>query len=98
MLHPIGRAAVPGTGTMGASTAAHLANAGIPVLLLDISSQDDPADRNRAARAGLDRALKARPPAFTSPNLQTIISPGNFEDDLLTGAMTRQDSKIGVMK
>ena len=36
----IGKAAVLGAGTMGAAIAAHLSNAGIPTLLLDIAPQD----------------------------------------------------------
>ena len=48
--------AVLGAGTMGAQIAAHLANAGVPVVLLDI----DP----KVAREGLDRARKLKPDPF----------------------------------
>jgi len=74
------RAAVLGAGTMGAQIAAHLANAGIPTLLLDIVPADD--DRNRIARAGLEAAKKAKPAAFFTPDLASLITIGNFEDDL----------------
>ena len=74
------RAAVLGAGTMGAQIAAHLANAGIPTLLLDIVPADD--DRNRIARAGLEAANKAKPAAFFTPDLASLITIGNFEDDL----------------
>jgi len=53
------KAAVLGAGTMGAQIAAHLANAGIPTLLLDIVPRDEQADRNAIARAGFEAAKKA---------------------------------------
>ena len=64
MSYNIQRAAVIGAGIMGAGIAAHLANAGIPVLLLDIVAPDaqnstDRAARNRVAQTGLERAIKA---------------------------------------
>ena len=91
----IKKAAVLGAGVMGAQIAAHLANAGIPCLLLDIAPKelapeelkggltlDSPAVRNRIAQAGLDAAKKAKPAAFFSPEIAGLISVGNFEDDL----------------
>jgi 3-hydroxyacyl-CoA dehydrogenase len=77
----IRKAAVVGSGTMGAAVAAHLANAGIPVLLLDIV-KDGAKDRNEIAKAGLERALKAKPAAFMHPNVAKLITLGNVEDDL----------------
>ena len=53
------KAAVLGAGTMGAQIAAHLANAGIPTLLLDIVPRDEQVDRNAIARAGFEAAKKA---------------------------------------
>jgi 3-hydroxyacyl-CoA dehydrogenase len=76
----IRRAAVIGSGTMGASIAAHLASAGIPTLLLDIPSPDGP--RSGIAQKGLERVLKSRPPAFLRPEAAALISVGNTEDDL----------------
>src|SRR6266704_2997920 len=89
------KAAVLGAGTMGAQIAAHLANAGIPTLLLDIVPADDESqtrpsgrprdfDRNRIARAGLEAAKKAKPAAFLTADLAALITIGNFEDDLPT--------------
>jgi 3-hydroxyacyl-CoA dehydrogenase len=91
----IERAAVLGAGTMGAQIAAHLANARIPTLLLDISPREltpaeqaqgltleSPAVRNRIAQAGLDAAKKAKPAAFFTPELASLVSIGNFDDDL----------------
>ncbi|ABF44919.1 3-hydroxyacyl-CoA dehydrogenase, NAD-binding protein [Deinococcus geothermalis DSM 11300] len=77
----IQRAAVIGAGVMGAAIAAQLANAGIPVLLLDIVLPDQP-DRNFLAKQGVQRALKARPAAFMDPDRASLITPGNLEDDL----------------
>jgi 3-hydroxyacyl-CoA dehydrogenase len=91
----IKKAAVLGAGVMGAQIAAHLANAGVPCLLLDIVPIDltaeeqakgltleSPAVRNRIAAAGLEAAKKAKPAAFFSPELAGLVSVGNFEDDL----------------
>jgi 3-hydroxyacyl-CoA dehydrogenase len=81
------RAAVLGAGTMGSRIAAHLANAGIPVDLLDLvpegeKAQSNPARRNRLALAALDALAKSKPAAFYEPGLAALITPGNFEDDL----------------
>src|SRR6202165_2342681 len=76
------KAAVLGAGTMGAQIAAHLANAGIPTLLLDIVPGDDAGDRNRIARAGFEAAKKSKPAAFFTADLAALVSVGNFEDDL----------------
>jgi 3-hydroxyacyl-CoA dehydrogenase len=78
----IRKAAVVGSGTMGAAVAAHLANAGIPVLLLDIV-KDGAKDRNEVAKAGLERALKAKPAAFMHLAVAKLITLGNVEDDLV---------------
>ncbi|MFC3835343.1 MULTISPECIES: 3-hydroxyacyl-CoA dehydrogenase/enoyl-CoA hydratase family protein [Deinococcus] len=77
----IQKAAVIGAGVMGAAIAAQLANAGIPVLLLDIVLPDQ-QDRNFLAKSGIQRALKARPAAFMDPARAALITPGNLEDDL----------------
>ena len=70
---PIRRAAVIGAGVMGSGIAAHLANAGVEVLLMDIvppnlgdAEKRSRAARNRFAVCGLDKAIKARPAAFFS--------------------------------
>ena len=82
----IQKAAVIGAGVMGAAIAAQLANAGIPVLLLDIvlpaPTDGSKPDRNAAAKGGIARALKARPAAFMDPARAALITPGNLEDDL----------------
>ncbi len=77
----IQRVAILGAGTMGARIAAHIANAGFPVLLLDLVSEGAP-DRNALAARSLENLKKAKPPAFVDPAVVRHISVGNFEDDL----------------
>lgn len=82
MTYQIRKAAVLGAGVMGAAIAAHLANVGIPSLLLDIVPADAGRDRNKIARAGLEKALKAKPAAFYNPKTTALITVGNIEDNL----------------
>jgi 3-hydroxyacyl-CoA dehydrogenase len=77
----IGRAAVLGAGVMGAAIAAHLANVGIPTLLLDIPP-DEGDDGDALARSGLERARKSKPAAFSSKSAQALVQVGNLEDHL----------------
>ena len=63
-----------GAGTMGAQIAAHLANAGVPVLLLDLDA--------RTAAAGLQRARKLKPDPFFTPGAARLIATGGFDGDL----------------
>jgi hypothetical protein len=77
---PIQKAGVLGAGTMGARIAAHLANAGLAVVLLDIPS--DGTARSAVAARGLDSLRKAKPAAFYDPAFATRITTGNFADDL----------------
>ncbi len=91
----IEKAAVLGAGTMGAQIAAHLANAGVPTLLLDIVpgeltpeeqkknlTLESKEVRDRIARAGLEAAKKAKPAAFFTSDNATLVTVGNFDDDL----------------
>ncbi len=88
--HPVRRqirkVAVLGAGTMGSRIAAHIANAGIPVVLLDMAPPDaaagDMAARNRIVAGALEALKKARPAAFFDPALARLITTGNFEDDM----------------
>ena len=95
MNQSIERVAVLGAGTMGAAIAAHVANAGLPVLLLDMVPRellpaeakkgltlDSPAVRQRIARDGLARIKKIKPASFMSRAAQRLVSLGNFDDDL----------------
>jgi 3-hydroxyacyl-CoA dehydrogenase len=77
------RAAVLGAGTMGSRIAAHLANAGIPSLLLDlVPKSESPEGRNKLALTAIDALGKTKPAAFYEQGLASLITPGNFEDDL----------------
>lgn len=91
----IRRVGVLGAGVMGAAIAAHLANAGLEVLLLDRVpdapdageaarglTTADRAVRDRLAAQGIARALKARPAPFFLPACADRITPGNLSDDL----------------
>ena len=80
-LKPLRRVAVLGAGTMGSRIAAHFANAGYPVDLLDIVLPDQPK-RNAAALTGIENAAKQRPVGFFTDSAKSLIAPGNFEDDL----------------
>src|ERR1035437_3245224 len=76
------RAAVLGAGTMGSRIAAHLANAGILVLLLDMLPKGEGEPRNKLALSALDALAKSKPAAFYESSLSARVTPGNFEDDL----------------
>jgi 3-hydroxyacyl-CoA dehydrogenase len=75
------RVAVLGAGTMGSRIAAHVANAGIPVLLLDMVPPGEKV-RNKLAQSALVALAKAKPAAFYEASLAAMVTPGNFEDDL----------------
>ncbi len=77
----IKRAAVIGSGVMGSGIAAHIANAGIPVVLLDIVPQGA-EDRSAIAKGALEKLKKADPAAFMHPKNARLVTPGNLEDDL----------------
>jgi len=66
-------AAVLGAGTMGAQIAAHFANAGVPVLLLDLTAD--------IARDGLKRARAMKPDPFFTPDAARLIATGGFDTD-----------------
>jgi 3-hydroxyacyl-CoA dehydrogenase len=83
----IRKVAVLGAGTMGSRIAAHIANAGVPVVLLDMVLPGIPADaggsvRNRLVLAAIDALKKSRPAAFYSLDSARLITPGNFDDDM----------------
>ncbi len=91
----IKRAAVLGAGVMGATIAAHLANAGVRVVLLDIVPRElteeekakgltleSPEVRNKIANTALKNLLKMKPAPFLLPEYAKLIETGNFEDHL----------------
>ena len=91
----VAKAAVLGAGTMGAGIAAHLANAGIPTLLLDIApkeltpdeekkglSLESPQVRNRIVNSLFEAAKKLKPAPFMLADNAKLIKTGNFTDDI----------------
>ena len=66
---------------MGAAIAAHCANAGLEVDLLDIASKEGD-DKDAVVKAGFDRMQKARPPALMSETVAERMRLGNFDDNL----------------
>jgi 3-hydroxyacyl-CoA dehydrogenase len=108
MKYQINRAVVIGSGTMGAALAAHLANVGVKVTMLDIVPNkltqkeekkgltlDDSIVRNRIVQDGLDRALKSRPASFFTNENAVLVSVGNLEDDF--DVISRADWVIEVI-
>jgi 3-hydroxyacyl-CoA dehydrogenase len=94
MPNGINHVTVIGAGTMGASIAGHLANAGVPVTLLDIApaeptpeeaaaglTLEDPKVRNRIVQGGYDRMVKAKPANLFVKDGAHLITVGNLEDD-----------------
>jgi 3-hydroxyacyl-CoA dehydrogenase len=89
MTQPIRRVGVIGAGVMGSGIAAHLANASIEVLLLDIvppnlsdAEKSQKSARDRFAAGGLEKAIKSRPAAFFHRDNAKLVQTGNTEDDL----------------
>jgi len=83
----IRRVAVLGAGTMGSRIATHIANAGVPVVLLDMmppeaTADAGPAARNKLALAALEGLKKSKPAAFFVADAARLITPGNFDDDM----------------
>ncbi len=95
MIRDIQTAAVIGSGIMGSGIAAHLANIGIPTLLLDIVpnevtkeeenkglSLSDRAVRNRLSEGAIKQLFKQKPAPLTKKENANLITAGNLEDDL----------------
>ncbi len=76
---PLRCAAVLGAGTMGAQIAAHLANAGLQVHLLDMPARDGP--RNALVDRNLKAATRAKPSPFFTKSTVARVTTGNFDDD-----------------
>ncbi len=88
MTYRIDKVAIIGAGTMGGGIAAHLANIGIEVVLLDIvtpglseEQMQDPAARNRLVHQLYDKMVKAKPANLGRPDRAKFITTGNTEDD-----------------
>ena len=94
----IRQAAVLGAGVMGAQIAAHFANAGLRVLLLDVTRE--------AAKEGLQRATRLKPDPFFTSETSSLIRTGGFDEDLagvkdadwiLEAVVERLDAKQALM-
>lgn len=81
MAETINKVCVIGAGVMGAGIAAQVANAGVPVLLLDIVPKDG-ADRDAIAKGAVAKMLKTEPAPFMSPAAAKLVETGNIEDHL----------------
>jgi len=75
----IKKVVIIGSGTMGSGIAAQVANAGIPISLLDLPSKE--GSRNQIAENAKERILQSRPPLLIEKNKINLISAGNTEDD-----------------
>ena len=103
MTYQINKAVVIGAGTMGAAIAAHLANAGVPVTLLDIVPKEaveaDPvsarAARNKIVNAGLENAKKSRPASFFSSDQIAMVNTGTIED-ACEAAVSQAERRAGL--
>jgi len=88
-IQTIRRAGVIGAGVMGSGIAAHFANAGIEVVLLDIvppnltdAEKANPVARSKFAAGGLEKAIKGKPAAFFHKSNARLVTTGNTEDHL----------------
>ena len=94
MSYTIRRVVVIGSGTMGGGIAAHAANAGLSVRLLDVAPKeltpeeerkglklDSPAVRNRVVNAALERLKRSKPPAFFTPEAAGLVAVGNLVEN-----------------
>ncbi|RKJ60407.1 3-hydroxyacyl-CoA dehydrogenase family protein, partial [Butyricicoccus sp. 1XD8-22] len=95
MSYNIKKVAVLGSGVMGSGIAAHLANIGIPTIILDIVPKEltkeeevkgltleDKVVRNRFALSALQKLQKQKPAPLTSKKSLSLLTVGNLEDDL----------------
>ena len=81
MVGEIKKVCVIGSGTMGAGIAAQVANAGVPVLLLDIVPKEG-SDRDAIAKGAVAKMLKTDPAPFMSKRAAKLVETGNIDDHL----------------
>jgi len=82
MTRPIRKVAVLGAGVMGSGIAAHCANAGIAVVLLDIPPPDGKGGKNAFVQGAFEKLKKVKPAAFMHARNAALVTLGNFDDDL----------------
>src|SRR3954467_5550731 len=78
---PIRRTCVIGAGVMGAGIAAHFANAGLEVELLDIVPKSG-TDRDAIVKGAIEKMAKTNPAPLMHKSFAKRIRPGNTEDHL----------------
>jgi 3-hydroxyacyl-CoA dehydrogenase len=102
----IQKVGVLGSGVMGAGIAAHFANAGLPVVLLDIVPEGA-TDRNALAAGAVAKLAKTKPAPLMAERNARLITPGNLEDHLglladcdwiVEAVLERQDVKQKVYR
>ncbi len=86
-MRQITKVAVLGAGTMGSRIAAHIANTGVPVVLLDMvppgtATDASKAERNKFVLGAMEALKKSKPAAFFSPESARLMALGNFDDDM----------------
>ncbi len=81
MVDQVKKVCVIGAGVMGAGIAAQIANAGIPVLLLDIVPRGGD-DRDAVAKGAVAKMLKTDPAPFMSKRAAKLVETGNIDDHL----------------
>ncbi len=102
----IKKAAVFGAGVMGAGIAAQVANAGVPVVLLDIAAEDG-GNRSAIAEGAVEKLLKTDPAPLMHKRNARLITTGNIDDDMeliadcdwiVEAIIERVDLKQGLYK
>ncbi|MEM6328280.1 MAG: 3-hydroxyacyl-CoA dehydrogenase NAD-binding domain-containing protein [Bacteroidota bacterium] len=105
---PFRTAAVLGAGVMGSQIAAHLANAGLQVTLLDVTPESIGREGkpNSIVQGAFKAATKMNPAPFFTPSAQKRVTLGNFDDDfeaiaeadwIIEVVVERMDIKRSVM-
>ena len=79
MMRAFRTAAVLGAGVMGTQIAAHLANAGLTVYLLDLPAKN--GSKNSLVNAALKKASRQKPSVFFTQATKRRVVAGNFDDD-----------------
>src|SRR5450631_3947873 len=74
------KVAVLGAGVMGAQIAAHLANAGVPVVLFDLAAKS--GDPNGIVRAAIEKLKKLEPPPLAAKDRWAYIDAANYDQNL----------------
>lgn len=106
---PFRTAAVLGAGVMGSQIAAHLANAGLDVLLLDVTPESIGREgaKNSIVEGAFKAATKMKPDPFFTAEAQKRVTLGNFDDDfdkigeadwIIEVVVERMDVKQSVME